>query len=233
MAMDLFRNFAYTGVLVPPTPANLGTSLTVYAGTSGRFPAAPFSVSVWPLGLPADPTNAEILRVTAKAGDVWTIQRQQEGSSARAILLNDQIAQAMTVKAVDDLKAELKAYTDARIAATVPPPTLYVPPRVWRVGDTTGINPNVDAYDVFAVDGIAVSTYVGSVIGTPEDAQAILFRFRDNGTARALGWDTTVWMSGSYVPLPTATIAYKTLHIGFRFNALYGKWFLLAVTQEP
>jgi hypothetical protein len=106
MAMDLFRNFAYGGVLIPPTPPNLGTQLTVYGGNSNRFPAPPFSASIWPLGLPADPTNAEIIRVTAIAGDVWTIVRQQEGTAARAILVNDQIAQALTVKALADLKAD-------------------------------------------------------------------------------------------------------------------------------
>jgi hypothetical protein len=116
MAMDLLKNFAYSGVQVPPTPANLGTSITVYGGTSNRFPAPPFSVSIWPIGLPADPTNAEIVRVTAVVGDIWQIVRQQEGSSARAIEANDQIAQAMTVKTINDLKADLQAYTNSAVA---------------------------------------------------------------------------------------------------------------------
>jgi hypothetical protein len=125
MAMDVLKNFAYTGVLIAPEPPSFGTSLTVYNGESARFPAPPFSVSVWPIGLAATPANAEILRVTAIAGDVWTIQRQQEGTQARAIEANDQIAQAMTVDTINDLIADLKAYTDSKITQMWPVGSIF------------------------------------------------------------------------------------------------------------
>jgi hypothetical protein len=113
MAMDVFRNFSYGTIVVPPTPPNLGTSLTVGNGHSARFPAPPFSASVWPIGVPADPTNAEIIRVTAIGGDVWTIVRAQEGTAARAILNTDQVAQALTAQSIADLKADALAAAQA------------------------------------------------------------------------------------------------------------------------
>ena len=40
-------------------------------------------------------------------------------------------------------------------------------------------------------------------------------------------------MTACYVPLPTATTPFKTLHIGLRYNALYAKYQMVALTQEP
>lgn len=117
--MDVFKNFAYSMVVVAPTPPNLGTTLTVPSGHSARFPAPPFSVSVWPIGLPADPTNAEIIRVTAIADDVWTIQRGRESTHNRAIEVTDQLAQAMTVQTINDLKADLQAAAQGSAATQV------------------------------------------------------------------------------------------------------------------
>jgi hypothetical protein len=231
--MDTLRNFAYSGVQVPPVPPNLGTSMTVYPGTSSRFPAAPFSVSVWPVGQAATPANAEIIRVTAVAGDVWTLQRQQEGTAARPIELNDQIAQALTVKTITDLVADLKAYTDAKVAAIpLPPPTTYVPPRVLAVTSAPAVTPNCDLHDAVTINALAEAIGIQNPIGTPEEMQPLVVRIRDNGTARAVYWGDA-YMTAAYVQLPAATAVYKTLHCGFRYNALYVKWHLVALTQEP
>lgn len=110
MAMDTLKNLAYGVVLLPPTPPNLGTSLTLASGHGARFPAPPFNVSIWPFGVPADPVNTEIVRVVAKAGDVLTIQRTQENTQPRTILNADQVAQAMTARFISDLITDLRAY---------------------------------------------------------------------------------------------------------------------------
>lgn len=109
MAFDKHANFAYTSVAVAPSPPSSGTSLTVAAGTGALFPTAPFNCTVWPanpaggLSFPTS-TNAEIVRVTAVVGDVLTITRTQEGTSARAISIGDQIGNAMTVKVITDIE---------------------------------------------------------------------------------------------------------------------------------
>jgi hypothetical protein len=51
-----------------------------------------------------DASNAEIVRVTAIAGDHLTIVRQQEGTAARAILVGDVIAAAITAKTLTDIE---------------------------------------------------------------------------------------------------------------------------------
>jgi hypothetical protein len=105
MAFDAHKNFAVSSVAVAPSPAASGTSLTVASGDGARFPAAPFNGTVCPAQALATPANAEIVRVTAIAGDVLTIVRAQEGTTARAIAIGDLIAATITAKTVTDLES--------------------------------------------------------------------------------------------------------------------------------
>jgi prepilin-type N-terminal cleavage/methylation domain-containing protein len=81
-------------VATAPSPASSGTSLTVASGTGSKFGAAPFYATVWPAGAQPSASNLEVVLVTAVAGDTFTITRAQQGSSARSILVGDQISTA-------------------------------------------------------------------------------------------------------------------------------------------
>jgi len=101
---DAHKNFAYSLVATAPSPADTGTSLVVQAGDGAKFPPPPFNVTVWPVGDQPLTTNAEIVRVTAISADTFTITRTQEGTTARAILVGDQIAATITVKTLTDIE---------------------------------------------------------------------------------------------------------------------------------
>lgn len=101
--MDALKNFAYSTVATAPSPATSGTSLVVAAGEGARFPTAPFNAVVWPANTQPLPTNAEVVRVTVVSTDTLTITRAQESSSARSIVVGDQIAAAITSKVLTDL----------------------------------------------------------------------------------------------------------------------------------
>ncbi|MEN2967450.1 hypothetical protein SI769_14555 [Escherichia coli] len=62
------------------------TSLIVSAGTGAEFPDAVAGESYFKLTLTdaATGSQVEIVNVTAKAGDIFTIERAQEGTLARA-----------------------------------------------------------------------------------------------------------------------------------------------------
>lgn len=62
------------------------------------------------------------------------------------------------------------------------------------------------------------------------DGQGILFRIKDNGTARAISWGTQYRIIG--VTLPTTTVVSKTLYVGAKWNAADTKWDVIAVGQE-
>lgn len=80
---DSHSNFAVSSIAVAPSPALSGLSLQVAAGQGALFPAAPFNCVAYPPLVQPTAANAEIVRVTGKAGDTFTIVRAQEGSSTR------------------------------------------------------------------------------------------------------------------------------------------------------
>jgi microcystin-dependent protein len=105
ISFDAKKNFAYSVVATAPSPAASGTSLVVATGDGTKFPATPFNAVVWPTGVQPTTANAEIVRVTNKATDTLTITRAQEGTAARTILVNDQIAVNITAKTLTDIEA--------------------------------------------------------------------------------------------------------------------------------
>jgi hypothetical protein len=99
---DQHKNFAYSLVSTAPSPATSGTSLVVTAADGAKFPAVPFNVTIWPTSVQSSTTNAEIARCTAVSTDTLTITRAQEGSSARTVVIGDQIAVTVTSKVLTD-----------------------------------------------------------------------------------------------------------------------------------
>jgi hypothetical protein len=102
---DAHANLAVSAVVTAPVPATTGTSLVVTATQGARFPAVPFNATIWPALVLPTPANAEIVRVTARTADTLTIVRAQEGTTARTVLLTDQIAATITKKTLDDIEA--------------------------------------------------------------------------------------------------------------------------------
>jgi len=101
---DAHANFAIGAVATAPSPATSGTSLTVGSGQGALFPLPPFNATVWATGATPTTANAEIVRVTGRATDTFTIVRAQEGSTARTIIATDQIMAAITAKTLTDLE---------------------------------------------------------------------------------------------------------------------------------
>lgn len=109
---DAHANFAASLVATAPSPATSGTSLVVTAADGAKFPAVPFNATIWPAGAQPTTANAEIVRVTARSTDTLTITRAQEGSSARTVIVGDQIAATITAKTLTDVETvAAAAYT--------------------------------------------------------------------------------------------------------------------------
>ena len=100
---DQFANLAISSTAHAVGVA--GLVLTVQPGHGARFAAPPFNATVWPPNLYPDPTNAEIVRVTAINGDDLTIARAQEGTTPRDIVASDLIANTVTAKLLVEMSA--------------------------------------------------------------------------------------------------------------------------------
>jgi len=123
--MDAHKNFPYSTVLTAPSPASSGTSLVLASGGGALMPAPPFNATVCPTGAQPLAANAEIVRVTDITTDTLTIVRQQEGTSARTIVVGDQIAAAVTNKTLTDVETVAMTETENR---TIPAGrALYIP----------------------------------------------------------------------------------------------------------
>lgn len=83
--------------------------------------------------------------------------------------------------------------------------------------------PDADAQDIFSITALAEAATIGEPTGTPTHGQTLLIRIKDNGTARALTFDS-IYRFSSDLPAPTTTVVSKTLYLGFVYNATDSKW---------
>lgn len=91
----------------------------------------------------------------------------------------------------------------------------------------TGSSLDVSTADMFIVTAQAGALKFNNPSGTPTEGQLLTIRIKDNGTARALTYDTQ-FRASSDLALPTTTILSKTLYMKFIFNSTDTKWDLLA-----
>jgi hypothetical protein len=217
MAFDAHANFPYSVVGVAPSPAISGTSLTVSAADGSRFPAVPFNATVWPTGQIPIPTNAEVVRVTARASDVLTIVRAQEGSSARSIIVGDQIAATITKKMIEDIEA---AVTDVIIALT------------------DGATPALDlSLAPMGTSGVFRLAAAGDrTIGIPSNPRAgqkFVIAHYASGGARTLALNTGTggFRFGSDITALTQTASGKTDYIACIYNSTDNKCDIIGVSK--
>lgn len=149
---DAHANFAYSLVATAPSPATNGTSLVVTSAEGALFPAVPFNAVICPAGTAPTSANAEVVRVTARSTDTLTITRAQESSSARTVVVGDQIFAAVTAKTLTDIEP----------AAVMGPPIV-----IARSSDTaarnsgnTGSTLTADDTLLFAIGGSSGRTWM-------------------------------------------------------------------------
>ncbi len=94
----------------------------------------------------------------------------------------------------------------------------------------TGTSLDVSTCDQFEVTAQAGALKLNNPGGTPLGGQKLIVRIKDNGTARALTYDTQFRAMGN--TLPSTTVISKTVYMGFIYNATDTKWDLVAVAQE-
>lgn len=95
----------------------------------------------------------------------------------------------------------------------------------------TGTSLDVSTCDTFIVTAQAGALKLNNPSGTPVQGEKLVVRIKDNGTARALTYDTQ-FRASSDLALPTTTVISKTLYMGFMYNSTDTKWDLIAVLNN-
>ena len=88
---------------------------------------------------------------------------------------------------------------------------------------------NCDAVTITAL-ATAITSMTTNLSGTPTNFQPLIFRIKDDGTARAITWGASFTPMG--VALPTTTVISKILTVGFIYDTVLSKWSCIASAQE-
>lgn len=170
---DSTKNFVYSTVLTAPSPASSGTTLSVQVADGANFPdpasVNDYNLVVFPAGTQPTSTNAEIVRVTAKSSNQLTITREQEGTSARNILVGDQVILAPTAKTIDDITTALNTVETWKESITASVAEINKLDGV--TASTAEIN-QVDGITVVSTDGTQTLTNKVLSTGVELDANA-------------------------------------------------------------
>lgn len=99
----------------------------------------------------------------------------------------------------------------------------------YSIATAESVVPDPTTYGQYSFTALATAITIGSP-GVSTDGKVLIFRFRDNGTARALNWNAIY--RGMPVTIPTSTVANKVVYVGTKYNAAENKWDVLAVNRQ-
>lgn len=105
-----------------------------------------------------------------------------------------------------------------------------VNPSVQETTSSATFTINADEETTGVITAMASATTIASPTGTPVQGQKLTFRFKDDGTGRAITWNAIFRAIG--VTLPTTTTANKTIYIGCLYNSTETYWDVVAVKEE-
>jgi hypothetical protein len=99
--------------------------------------------------------------------------------------------------------------------------------RTVSVVSNTAPSPTVSNTDLYEITALAGPIVLGVPTGTPTNGQSLMYRIKDNGTARTIAYNAA-YRAPTEQPFPSSTIAGKWTYLGFIYNATDAKWDLLS-----
>lgn len=102
-------------------------------------------------------------------------------------------------------------------------------PNVQTVTSAATVTPTF-TNDEVAITAQSAALLLANPTGTPVDGKNLVIRIKDNGTARAITYDTQYRAIG--VTLPTTTVINKTIYLGLVYNLTDTKWDVVGVSIE-
>ena len=102
-------------------------------------------------------------------------------------------------------------------------------PRLQSLSSAATVTP-VNTNDLVIIVAQSAALALANPTGTWDQGQPLMIRIKDNGTARAITYDTNYRAIG--VTLPTTTVINKTTYLGLIYNATDTKWDVIGVTTQ-
>lgn len=91
---------------------------------------------------------------------------------------------------------------------------------------------NTDNCDFVTITALAtaITSMTTNLSGTPVNGDSLVFRIKDDGTARGITWGASFASRGA--TLPTTTTLSKVTYVGFFWNSVASTWDCVATTTE-
>lgn len=102
--------------------------------------------------------------------------------------------------------------------------------RIVSITSSATPTPNIDTTDIYDISALATNATMGAPTGTLYDGAKLIYRIKDNGTARTIAWNSIFRAISTY--LPSTTVIGKMLYVGAIYNLAANKWDVLATLQE-
>jgi hypothetical protein len=108
-----------------------------------------------------------------------------------------------------------------------------IDPRVFTWDSPSGasgfLEPDSKNHDLFVINAQNTISITPIIVGIPNGAK-MLFRIKDNGTARTINWSGP-WKSIG-VTIPASTTVGKLIYVGAIYNSATSQWDVVAVNIE-
>ena len=107
-----------------------------------------------------------------------------------------------------------------------------IAPRATTITSSATPTVNTDNFDFVDITALAVNitSMTSGLTGTPNNFERMVYRIKDNGTARTIIWGAA--FASSMALLPTTTIAGKVITVGLMRDTTKGTWECVAVDIE-
>lgn len=210
--------------LATPTSANLATALTTKTGTGNNVFADNPTLTTPVLGAAtATSINGVAIDTATSATLDLANSSTLATSGANSITLTSTGATNVTLPTTGTLStlAGTETLTNKRVTKRVTTITSSATPTI-----------NTDNCDAVTITALAtaITSMTTNLSGTPTNFQPLIFRIKDDGTARAITWGASFTPMG--VALPTTTVISKILTVGFIYDTVLSKWACIASAQE-
>jgi hypothetical protein len=104
--------------------------------------------------------------------------------------------------------------------------------RTLTVASSATPTVNTDSYDAVTITALAanITSMTSGLTGTPNNFDELIYRIKDNGTARTISWGASFESVGEI--LPTTTAVSKVLVVRLVYNSVTSKWGCALVSKE-